>query len=86
MIVLSYNCRGLASPSKKSSIKRMVEMFGPAIILLQETMGANERLKSALKKTLLGWRFESLDADGRSGGLLIGWRQNLIQCDNLWGF
>jgi hypothetical protein len=78
MIILSYNCRGLASPPKKSSLKRMVDMFGPSIILLHETMGQCDNVKKALETCLLGWNFEVVDAVGRSGGLEIGWLQRKI--------
>lgn len=72
MIILSYNCPGLASLSKKSSLKRMVDMFGLSIILLQETMGQRENVKKALEICLPGWTFEAVDAEDRSGGLAIG--------------
>jgi exonuclease III len=42
MKILSLNCRGLASPAKKSSLKRLVSVNNPDIIFLQETMGVNE--------------------------------------------
>lgn len=60
MIILSYNCWGLASPSKKSSLKRMVDMYGPSIILLQETMGLSEKVKKVLEGYLPGWTFEAV--------------------------
>ena len=73
MILLSYNCRALASPQKKSSIKRMVALHDPQIILLQETMGASENVKKALESWLPGWVFELVDVVGKSGGLAIRW-------------
>ena len=39
MKVLSFNCRGLASSHKKTSLKRLVERIHPNVIFLQETMG-----------------------------------------------
>lgn len=66
MMLRSYNCRGLASLQKKSSIKRMVSMYDPHIILLQETMGSSENVKKALESWLLGWVFEVMDAVGKS--------------------
>ena len=73
MIILSYNCRGLASPSKKLSLKRMVDLFGLTIILLQETMGQSDIVKMALESCLLGWSFEAVDVAGRLRGVAIGW-------------
>ena len=86
MILLSYNCRGLASPHKKSSIKRMITLLGPQIILLQETMGPRDLVKEVLEHWLPGWAFETVDAAGRSGGLAIGWLTYQIRCENIWGF
>lgn len=83
MIFLSYNCRGLASPQKKSSIKRMIALIDPQIILLQETMGLSDKVKAALESWLPGWAFEAVDAVGRSGGLAIGWVANQIRCENI---
>ena len=86
MILLSYNCRDLASPQKKSSLKRMIALLDPQIILLQETMGPSDKVKEALESWLPGWVFEAVDAVGRLGGLAIGWVANQIRCENIWGF
>ena len=86
MILLSYNCRGLASPHKKSSIKRMIAFLHPQIILLQETMGPWDMVKEVLESWLPGWAFEVVDVVGRSGGLAIGWMTNQIRCENIWRF
>ena len=86
MILLSYNCRDLASPQKKSSIKRMITLLDPQIILLQETMGSSDKVKEALESWLPGWVFEAMDTVGRSGGLAIGWVANQIRRENNWGF
>lgn len=86
MILLSYNCRGLASLHKKSSLKRMITLLGPQIILLQEMMGPRDFIKEALESWLPGWAFEAVDAVGRSGGVAIGWLSTMIRCDNFWSF
>ena len=86
MILLSNNCRGLASPHKKSSIKRMIALLDPHIILLQETMGPSDKVKEALESWLPRWVFEAVDAVGKSGGLAIVWVANQIRCENIWGF
>ena len=86
MIVLSYNCRGLASPHKKSSLKRMISLLGPQIILLQETMGLWDLVKEAVESWLPGWAFEAVDAAGKSRGVAIGWMSTMIRCENFWGF
>lgn len=68
MIILSYNCRGLASPHKKSLVKRMISLLGPQIIFLQETMGSRDVVKGTLESWLPRWSFEAVDAVGRLGG------------------
>ena len=66
MILLSYNCRGLASPHKKSSIKRMNALLDPQIILLQETMGPRDMVKEVLESSPLVGRL-------KWWMLLVGW-------------
>lgn len=64
MKIVSFNCRELANPSKKSSLKRMVETILSDVILLQETMGMNDVNKNALETLLHDLSFESIDAKG----------------------
>jgi hypothetical protein len=68
MKILSLNCRGLASPTKKSSLKRLITVHNPDIIFLQETMGISEIVTRALEALLPGWSFVAIDAKGCSGG------------------
>ena len=68
MKILSYNCQGLESPSKKLSLKHLIDNLAPDIILLQETMGYSEVVVGALKNFLPGWEFAVVDARGRVGG------------------
>ena len=74
MKILSFNCRGLASSHKKSSLQRLVECTKPNVMLLQETLGDSSVVKSMMEKLFPGWEFEGVDARGRSGGLVTGWR------------
>ena len=85
MKILSFNCRGLASSHKKSSLKRLVESTRPDVLMLQETLGDNSQVKVLLENLLPGWEFEALDARGRSGGLATGWRTRGSRCVNLFG-
>jgi exonuclease III len=86
MKILSFNCRGLASPTKKSSLKRLIAVHNPDVLFLQETMGLSEVVIRSLEALLLGWSFVVLDARGHSGGLAMGWRLKRSRCDNAWGF
>jgi len=86
MKILSFNCRGLASALKKSSLQRLVENTKPNVMLLQETMGDSGVVKTLLENLFPGWEFEGVDARGRSGGLVTGWRTRECKCINIFGF
>jgi exonuclease III len=62
MKILSFNCRGLVNPNKKSSLRRLVEQCSPDVILLQETLGENLAVVKILESLLLGWMFTAVDA------------------------
>jgi exonuclease III len=82
----SFNCKGLASPLKRPALKRVIDFEHPDILLLQETLGEGEEVSSRLSSLLPGWKFETLDSFGRSGGLAIGWNTRSIKFINSWGF
>ena len=73
MKLLSFNCQGLASPPKKSALKRLVTLHQLEVVLLQEMMANEHTTTQSLSTPFLGWAFLGLDACGRSGGLVIGW-------------
>ena len=85
MKVLSFNCQGLVSPFKKSSLKCLVLKTKSEVIFLQETMGPNEVIKGVLLYLFPGWDFVVLDAKGRSGGVATGWRVASCRLLNSWG-
>eukprot|EP00253_Pinus_taeda_P018177 PITA_18177 len=85
MILLSWNCRGLASKPKKLALKEMVMSSKPDFILLQETLGKSIEIEIALMSLLPGWRFTALDSVGHSGGLGIGYREGRVRILNQWG-
>ena len=78
MNIMSFNCRGLANPSKKSSLRRLIDFNRPDVLLLQETLGLNEDVCCILESLLPGWKFVAIDECGCSGGLALGW--NLKSC------
>lgn len=85
MKVLSFNCRGLASPHKKSSLKRLVLRVNPKVIFLQETLGTSEVIKELLWNLFPSWEFLVLYARGRLGGLATGWQVASCHLSNSWG-
>jgi len=86
MKILSFNCRGLASLIKKTSLRRLVDLNQPDIVLLQETLGNSEDTVKILETLLPGWKFVGVDARGRSGGVASGWNMKRCRCDSSWGF
>ena len=85
MKILSFNCRRLAGPVKKSAFIRVLTLEHPDVILLQETLGVGEVILARLESWLPGWDFETLDARGRSGGLAVGWKKSCMKLVNAWG-
>lgn len=69
---LSFHYLGVASPSKKSALKRLVEANQPDIILLQETLGDATFVSRGLEAMFKWWNFIGVDVRGRSGRLVIG--------------
>ena len=72
MILMTLNCRGLASKPKKLVVCRLVEDKHVDVLFLQESMGNGQLFVVELESMLKGWNFLSLNARGKSGGLLLG--------------
>lgn len=85
MKCLSFNCRGMASASKKLALCRLFEVESMDIIMLQETQGDADPITRTLAPLKPGWHFYSLDAMGRSGGLAIGYNLRTIKVISSWG-
>jgi hypothetical protein len=73
MIILSFNVRGVGGAHKNIALKRVIQSLNPYIILLQKTMCSGTKDRSTLEARLKNWDFYSLDLDGMSGGLIMGW-------------
>ena len=72
MILMTLNCRGLASKPKKLAICKLVEDKHVDVLFMQESMGNGQLSVVELEFMLKGWTFLSLDAWGKSGGHLLG--------------
>lgn len=83
MIVISWNCRGLACKPKKLALKELVQCYNLEVIMLQETLGLSSKLVSPLGSTLPGWHFQALDSSGHSGGLVIGFKEGRMKLINI---
>ena len=49
MKFMSFNCRGLAGPVKKSTFIRVLTLEHPDVIMLQETLGVGDVVKERLE-------------------------------------
>lgn len=65
MVILCFNCRDLANPSKKKALKCLVNPIKMDIILLQETMGVGNIVKQVLESLFLCWWFISSNTKGK---------------------
>ena len=75
MKLMSFNYRGLVGAHKRSTLKRVVGLEHPDVLLLQETLGVGDEVQSRLESCFLGWDFTTLNVRGHSGVLEIGWNE-----------
>jgi exonuclease III len=85
MRILSFNCLGLANPTKKPSLRRFIEKTSPEVILLQETLGDSVSVTKSLETLLPGWSFAAVDGRGCLGGLATGWKTRCCKLESVWG-
>lgn len=70
MSVISWNCRGLGSPSAVPDLKYLVRHFNPDILFLSETLVRRNKIE--VFRYLLGFdSCFSVDCTDRSGGLAL---------------
>jgi exonuclease III len=76
MSIISWNCRGMGSPSTIPNIKYLLRTYKPDGIILYETMTTLNKIEEL--KYLLGYDccFAS-DREGRGGGIAFLWRESL---------
>ena len=78
MIVMTFKVRGLASKPKKLAIYRLIADQSVDVLFFQETMGDGGLFVGNMEILLPGWNFCSVDAKGKSGGLLVGWKNRFL--------
>ena len=76
MRVLSWNCRGLGSPSAVLQCPKKAQEYKPKIMFLMETKLNKNKGRGILERCsfLDGWE---VPKEGFSGGLFLGWMPNL---------
>ena len=60
-------------------VSRLVDDQFIDVLFLQESMGDGKILAREMDSLLKGWVFVWVDAKGKSGGLLLGWRSRYFQ-------
>eukprot|EP00253_Pinus_taeda_P035742 PITA_35742 len=78
MKLISWNVRGLNSPSKHRMIKNLIQQEKPTIVFLQETKSSTEAIERIRGKVWAGSSAISVDAFGASVGLAILWNPQII--------
>src|SRR5699024_5496043 len=78
MKLISWNVRGLNSPTKHRMLKNMIQQERPTLFFLQETKSNSNVLEKILNKVWTGCRSDSVDASGASGGLAILWNPQIL--------
>nr|CCA66036.1 hypothetical protein [Beta vulgaris subsp. vulgaris] len=78
--ILSWNCRGMGSPSALSALRRLLASENPQIVFLSETKLKSYEMESVKKK--LKWEhMVAVDCEGecrkRRGGLAMLWRSEI---------
>ena len=63
-----------------------MKSYEPKVLMLQETLGMGEEVVRTLYRIFLGWTFQALDAQGRSGGLAMGIKSGRLKEISSWGF
>lgn len=83
MKIMSWNCRGLGSPSTVSQLKELLRLFKPELTFLCETKRRSEFVSNVCKKLGRENRWKAIEPIGRSGGLLVGWSEE-VTIHNWW--
>ncbi|MCH82853.1 hypothetical protein A2U01_0003665, partial [Trifolium medium] len=76
MKILSWNCRGLSTSSAIPNLSNIAQGYQPDILFLAETLSKNH----TMERIRVNLKFQSclsVDAEGRSGGLSVMWRDSI---------
>jgi hypothetical protein len=75
MSVISWNCRGLVSPSTVPNLKYLVRTYKPYAIIMSETMTTYNKIEELKYLLTFDYHF-SIDRIGMGGGLACLWNKN----------
>ncbi|XP_020096969.1 uncharacterized protein LOC109716078, partial [Ananas comosus] len=82
MQIVIWNCNGGIKKDVKNRCRNFIKNYNVAMIILLETHVSGIRSESIARAMGRNWRFQSIDAVGRSGGILMAWRDDagLVTC------
>ena len=85
MKCISWNVRGLRDERRRGIVGRYLREWGAELICLQETMLAQLEQRTW---TTLGWgsgaAHVAIEASGRSGGILLAWKEEIFDHLSTW--
>ena len=85
MKCISWNVRGLRDERRRGIVGRYLREWGAELICLQETMLAQLEQRTW---TTLGWGSRAahvaIEASGRSGGILLAWKEEIFDHLSTW--
>lgn len=84
MKVISFSCRGLASPDKKVALRRLLRKESGNLVLIQETLGADTIITPLLKSMLPSWWLHALDVNDQSGSIALGYNPRSMKMLRAW--
>jgi exonuclease III len=76
MKILSWNCRGLSTPSAIPNLRSLAQGHKPDILFLSETLSKSQ----SMERIRVSLKFNSclaIDVEGRSGGLAVMWKDTI---------
>lgn len=76
MKCLAWNCCGLGNPYTVCSLLRIIRREGPGVVFLSETILKGNKVDSLKRRCNFYFVF-SVDAEGRSGGLILMWKADV---------
>lgn len=76
MILLAWNCRGLAQAETKRSLKASVNKVCPDLLFLSEVKISSNRVKSLIF-SLGFYKLECVEPRGLKGGIILGWKNGV---------
>lgn len=84
MRLYSLNVRGMAKPSKKQAILRLISSNHLEILMFQENMMDGTKLVKELHSLLPDWVFRLVNTKGLLGRLITSWKASYWSLNNSW--